>query len=129
MPENSQRLFDNLDSSNYLTWASHVRDYLYDNDLRLVWDEAADDDGELGNLPVIADAAEQEVFNKKLRRAWSLIRRHLDSEIFNSTDDPDNVTYGNVIELLIYLRKQWRDFSSAFDRNLLREQYLGIRFS
>ena len=123
--EGDRRLrFPKLTRDNYQAWSEHVRDYCFEQNLDNLFTMAQAD--EPAALPNPAAGREDRLV--RLRKAWTYIRNHLDEEMFALTNaDDQQVTFGEPLSLLRFLRRQHIG-DTAFDRHLLREQYLSFRF-
>jgi hypothetical protein len=65
-----------LTSTNYETWTSHVKDFLYSIDAESLFEKSILIDGE----EQTGKCSDDEVPNKARRAAWAVISKSLDSE-------------------------------------------------
>jgi hypothetical protein len=122
--DNTLRLkFDPLSDDNYEIWSAHIRDKLLVENLEDIFvcsEIEAGEDGHQVTIPTAANAAAAK--RAKIRGIWSFIRNHLSSEIYTKTLDETEVTFGDPVSLLRYLRKNWHN-NSVFDRSNIRETF------
>ena len=115
--------FEKLTSNNYELWINHVRDHLLAEELNEVYTCSELEVGAAGDtLTIPAAAAARSAFNKKICKLWAFLRMHLSEEIYRKTLDPNEVTFGDNVALLRYLRKNWHN-NSVYDRASIREEF------
>ena len=68
-----------LTSTNYETWTSHVKDYLYSIDAEDLFEKSILIDGE----EQTGKCSDDDVPNKARRAAWAVISKSLDSETYS----------------------------------------------
>ena len=118
--------FERLTSTTYELWINHVRDHLLSEELGEVYACSEIEVGEEGDeLNEPAAAAARTALQKKLGKLWSFLRMHLSEEIYRKTLDPNEVTFGDNVALLRYLRKNWHN-NSVYDRANIRETFKTI---
>ena len=116
----SRPKFEKLSDDNYAKWVDNIRDYLYGDDLGDVFDCSELEVGEDGSeLATPAAALARTTLTKKLGKLWVFLRTHLSDDVYRKTQDPDDVTFGDSVSLLRYLRKNWHN-NSVYDRANIR---------